>query len=99
MDVMMPGLDGFQASQAILAKGPARIVIVSAAGEALQADLSFRALQCGALDLIDKPDALEAVGLQAWGLRLAARLLELSALPVGARVAPGGRPLRAPQRA
>lgn len=85
MDVMMPGLDGFQATQAILASGPARIVIVSAAGEALQADLSFRALQCGALDLVDKP---EAAALEAWGGRLAKRLLELAVLPAGARWMP-----------
>lgn len=87
MDVMMPDLDGFQATQAILAQGPARIVIVSAAGEALQTNLSFRALQSGALDLVDKPEAGDALALQAWGLRLAARLMELAALPLGTRIA------------
>jgi two-component system chemotaxis response regulator CheB len=94
MDVMMPGLDGFQATQAILAKGPARIVIVSAAGEALQADLSFRALRCGALDLVDKPEAPDAPSLHAWGLRLAARLVELCALPLEARIVPASGKLR-----
>ena len=84
MDVMLPDLDGFQATQAILSHGPARIVIVSAAGEALQADLSFRALQCGALDLVEKPEAGDA-GLQAWGGALAAKLLALAALPIGER--------------
>ena len=98
MDVMMPGLDGFQASQAILAKGPARIVIVSAAGEALQVDLSFRALQSGALDLVDKPESQDATGLQAWGLRLAARLVELAALPLESRLIPAGGKLRAQAR-
>ena len=94
MDVMMPGLDGFQATRAILSAGPARIVIVSAAGEALQADLSFRALQCGALDLVDKPETTDASSLLAWGLRLAARLVELAALPMGSRVAPPSGKLR-----
>jgi two-component system chemotaxis response regulator CheB len=92
MDVMMPGLDGFQATRAILAKGPARIVIVSAAGEALQADLSFRALQSGALDLVDKPDP--GANLQAWSLRLAARLVELVALPLEAGAVPAAGKLR-----
>lgn len=96
MDVMMPGLDGFQATQAILASGPARIVIVSAAGEALQADLSFRALQCGALDLVDKPEAKDAAALQAWGAGLAQRLMELAGLPAGTRWTPSavGAPMK-----
>jgi two-component system chemotaxis response regulator CheB len=85
MDVMLPDLDGFQATRAILATGPTRIVIVSAAGEALQTDLSFRALQCGALDLVEKPEAGDPAALQAWGRDLAADLLALAALPVGAR--------------
>ena len=75
MDVMLPGMDGFRATQAILAQGPARIVVVSAAGEALQADLSFRALESGALDLVDKPDALGAQALaDSRSLRRAALL-------------------------
>jgi two-component system chemotaxis response regulator CheB len=87
MDVMLPGMDGFKATQAILAEGPARIIIVSAAGEALQADLSFRALQAGALDLVDKP---EAGAMAAWCGELLMRLRVLQDLPLGAK--PAGLP-------
>ena len=85
MDVMLPDLDGFQATRAILAQGPARIVIVSAAGEALQADLSFRALQSGALDLVDKPNVGDPADLAAWGHQLAITLKSLAELPLGRR--------------
>ena len=98
MDVMMPGLDGFEASKAILAQGPARIIIVSAAGEALQTDLSFRALQCGALDVMDKPEAGGPNALQIWGLRLALRLTELVALPAGSRWMPSMSSQTAPKK-
>jgi len=90
MDVMLPGMDGFKATKAILANGPARIVIVSAAGEALQADLSFRALQAGALDLVDKPDAGRTGVLAAWSEELLMRLRVLQDLPLGSR--PAGMP-------
>lgn len=83
MDVMLPGRDGFEATKAILKAGPARIVIVSAAGEALQTDLVFRALQCGALDLVDKPEVNDPRILQRWGDELGANLLALCALPLG----------------
>ncbi|HXB97010.1 MAG TPA: chemotaxis protein CheB [bacterium] len=103
MDVMLPDLDGFQATRAILADGPARIVMVSAAGEALQTDLSFRALQCGALDLVEKPEAGEPDGLASWGRALAERLVLLAALPLGLRAPAGAstlprRPFQSPHR-
>jgi two-component system, chemotaxis family, protein-glutamate methylesterase/glutaminase len=93
MDVMLPGMDGFAATQALLKAGAARIVIVSAAGEALQADLSFRALQAGALDLVDKPTA-EPGALQAWAADLGMRLRALLDLPLGAKPAGLPKPAR-----
>lgn len=87
MDVMLPGMNGFEATQALLKTGPARIVIVSAAGEALQADLSFRALQSGALDLVDKPEGGSPEQLAAWGQDLCMRLTALADLPLGLRPA------------
>jgi two-component system chemotaxis response regulator CheB len=103
MDVMLPDLDGFEATRAILAEGPARIVMVSAAGEALQTDLSFRALQCGALDLVEKPENRDADSLAVWGKALAERLILLASQPLGrpapaAPVALQRRPFQAPHR-
>lgn len=94
MDVMLPGVDGFQATRAILKEGPARIVIVSAAGEALQADLGFRALQSGALDLLDKPDHVGPGGMADWGRELCESLAALAQLPLGQGRAPAARRAR-----
>ena len=101
MDVMLPGVDGFEATKAILRDGPARIVIVSAAGEALQADLGFRALQSGALDLVDKPEAADPGTLADWGEDLGVNLLALTRLPLGFRLvgeARRSRPSLPPRR-
>jgi two-component system chemotaxis response regulator CheB len=93
MDVMLPGMDGFRATEALLKKGPARIVIVSAAGEALQSDLSFRALQAGALDLVDKPGA-GPEALSAWAKDLSMLLRALLDLPLGMKAAGLPKPQR-----
>jgi CheY-like chemotaxis protein len=69
MDAVMPGLDGFQATQQIKALGPAapRVVIVSFTDEAAA---GVRARQCGADAFLAKSDLAE--GLMPVLLRLRA---------------------------
>jgi two-component system chemotaxis response regulator CheB len=52
LDVKMPGLDGLGITERVMAECPCRIVLVSGAPET---DVSFRALQAGALEVIAKP--------------------------------------------
>ena len=52
LDVQMPGMDGLGATERIMAETPCRILMVSGAPDT---DLSFRALQAGALEVIAKP--------------------------------------------
>src|SRR3954470_23796417 len=49
MDVMMPRLDGVEATAHIMAECPTRILMVSAHADDRQIDLSFRAMAAGAL--------------------------------------------------
>jgi two-component system chemotaxis response regulator CheB len=84
MDVMMPGLDGLEATRAIMAGRPCRILVVSAISENAQVDLSFRALEAGALDLLQKPEAGTQEELQRWGGLLRMKIHALSALPLDA---------------
>ena len=52
----MPGLDGLEATHVIMKANPCRILVVSAISEKSQVDLSFRALDAGVLDLLQKPE-------------------------------------------
>lgn len=58
MDIQMPEVDGFQATEAIMAEFPTPILVVTADPFHGGQDLSFRALAAGALDLVGKPEQL-----------------------------------------
>ena len=56
MDIMMPHVDGLQATEAIMSKSPRPIVIVSS--EARDgAEPTLRALELGAIDFVPKPSS------------------------------------------
>jgi two-component system, chemotaxis family, protein-glutamate methylesterase/glutaminase len=56
MDIMMPHVDGLQATEAIMSKSPRPIVIVSS--EARDgAESTLRALELGAIDFVPKPSS------------------------------------------
>jgi two-component system chemotaxis response regulator CheB len=54
MDIRMPGIDGLEATRRIMAQCPTPIVVVSGLLEE-EIDLSFQALQAGALAVVPKP--------------------------------------------
>jgi two-component system chemotaxis response regulator CheB len=54
MDIRMPRIDGLEATRQIMARCPTPIVVVSALLDA-DIDLSFQALQAGALAVVEKP--------------------------------------------
>jgi two-component system chemotaxis response regulator CheB len=55
MDVYMPEMDGFEATRQIMTEIPCPVVIISASADKNQRDLSFNALQAGALSVLEKP--------------------------------------------
>jgi two-component system chemotaxis response regulator CheB len=55
MDVYMPELDGLAATQQIMKETPCPIVIISASTNRQEANLTFSAIQAGALTVLDKP--------------------------------------------
>jgi two-component system chemotaxis response regulator CheB len=84
MDVLMPVLDGLEATAAIMADAPSRVLIVSSVDER-QLDLSFRAMAVGALEVIRKPTPKEAADIRAWGARVAEAVRLMAEVPVVTR--------------
>jgi two-component system chemotaxis response regulator CheB len=55
MDVRMPGMDGLEATRRIMHQAPTPIVIVTNSTMRADMDLTFEALQAGALTVVRKP--------------------------------------------
>jgi two-component system chemotaxis response regulator CheB len=85
MDVKMPRLDGLEATAAIMASSPARILVVCAVSEQQQQDLSFRAIASGALELVAKPSANGTAEMRTWGKRVAEAVRLMAEVPVVTR--------------
>ena len=55
MDVNMPVMDGWEATAAIMASDPTPIVLITATYDLRDSSLSVRAMDAGAIALVDKP--------------------------------------------
>lgn len=55
MDIRMPVMDGFQATQVIMSECPTPILVISSSVSSDDLKISFNAIQAGALDIIEKP--------------------------------------------
>jgi len=54
MDVVIPDMDGLEATRRIMAANPTPIIIISASENELAYNLVFTAMQAGALDVMNK---------------------------------------------
>ena len=55
MDINMPGMNGHEATRAIMGTNPLPIVIVSASYDRSDVEKSFRAMEAGAVAILEKP--------------------------------------------
>ena len=92
MDLSMPGLDGLGAIERIMAESPRPIVVVSAHAGPSCAE-AIRALELGAIELVEKPDAgADAAARGQLGPRLLAGLRAAAAADLSALRARGEPP-------
>jgi two-component system chemotaxis response regulator CheB len=82
MDVQMPKLDGLQATRQIMDSCPTRIVVVSSHSADAEMNLSFNAVQAGALEIFAKPTVSTPAELTAWGGQLADLLVKVVEMPL-----------------
>ena len=70
MDVNMPILDGMEATRAIMSTAPVPIIIVSSLVNGNQMMVTFRALEEGAVAVLEKPDNQDSVRFEAYSRKL-----------------------------
>jgi two-component system chemotaxis response regulator CheB len=82
MDVRLPGMNGLQATQQIMARKPTPVVIVSASIEAEDLKISLNALRAGALAVIEKPVGISHADYARLAERLCTQLVLMSQVKV-----------------
>ena len=86
MDINLPGMDGFQATRAIMSSCPTPIVIVTGKLDPRDSATLFRVLEAGALMVLAKPDPIGTPGHAESVARLVHHIKLMSEIKVVRRV-------------
>src|SRR6266481_8772577 len=82
MDIRLPGMNGFEATQRIMSERPTPIVVVSASVESEDLRITMNALQAGALTVLEKPVGTASSEYEALADRLCTQLAIMSQVKV-----------------
>jgi two-component system chemotaxis response regulator CheB len=82
MDVRLPGMDGFETTLRIMSHRPTPIVVVSASVEREDLRITMKALEAGALTVLEKPRGTTSSQYQAIATRLCTQLAIMSQVKV-----------------
>src|SRR5579872_4135445 len=74
MDIRLPGMNGFEATQRIMAERPTPIVVVSASVEKADLQITMNALRAGALTVLEKPVGTTSAEYEAMAQKLCTQL-------------------------
>jgi two-component system chemotaxis response regulator CheB len=82
MDVRMPVMDGLEATEHLMAYCPTPILVLTASLARYDIDITFKMLGAGALEVIEKPSAVDARTLERAGHDLRRRVKVLARVKV-----------------
>lgn len=82
MDIRLPGMNGFEATQRIMCNRPTPIVVVSASVEREDLRITMNALRAGALTVLEKPVGTTSHDYEALAERLCTQLAIMSQVKV-----------------
>ena len=77
MDVVMPDMDGLEATRRIMAEAPTRIIIVTAYAHSPELDVVFESMIAGAMDVVAKPTLSSDVENEGWKREIVAKIKAL----------------------
>ena len=109
LDIRLEGMNGFEATQRIMAERPTPIVVVSASVENTDLRISINALKAGALAIVEKPVGVGREDYQRLAAQICTQLAIMSEVkvvrqrrqpspPAQVRATPGLRPQPGPHR-
>ena len=78
MDIRLQGMNGLEATQRIMAEKPTPIVVVSASDVCQDLQISIKALQAGALAVLEKPAGVTSADYEPIARRLCTQLAIMS---------------------
>lgn len=93
LDVEMPGMDGIDVLKNMMSRKPVPVIMVSGLTKA-GADITIRALDCGAVDFVTKPSGTISMDMEKVGDELRRKVIEASKASV--KKSKGGFPAPAP---
>ena len=82
MDIRLPGMNGFEATQRIMSEKPTPIVVVAASTESEDLKIAVNALQAGALTVLEKPVGSTSAKYEAFAGQFCTQLAIMSQVKV-----------------